>query len=211
MTTLSRYELNDVKAAARGHWPAILNRVAAIDDDFLDVGRHGPCPKCGGDDRWNFTNLNEDGGAICNQCDKFGDGFAVIQWMCGIGFIEALKRVGEFLGVQPVARKRHSKNKQVDPFRNIEFQDLSEPSVNKIMAVWCLKKRVKPDSVRSLNPRIARYRKRYTVIAIPVHGKQVDDIIGWTLYEAFGGNLPLYNPKTKETDWLKVKTLKLKD
>lgn len=96
-----RYDLRAVKSEATYHWPAIINRVAGIGDDYLTTA-HGPCPKCGGNDRWRvFDDFDQTGGAICNQCGKFGDGLAVIQWHLGIGFPEAMRRVAEFLGTAP--------------------------------------------------------------------------------------------------------------
>ncbi|TWT52154.1 primase-helicase zinc-binding domain-containing protein [Allorhodopirellula solitaria] len=204
---MSRYELDDVKSAAVGYWPAILNRVAGIDDDYLS-NRHGPCRKCGGTDRWRFTNLNNHGGAICNQCGKMGDGLAVIMEMTGCGFAEAIKQVAEFLGVKPSTtnRKSLSKDTKLDPFRNIELQ----PDNEQTLSFWCWQKRLSLEAIKKAKPRIAKYRKRHTVIAMPLTSDSGEPI-GWTMYEAFGGKLPLYDPKTKETEWLKVKTLKLKD
>lgn len=106
------YDLARVKQDAAHHWAAIINRVAGIGDDFL-TENHGPCPKCGGGagaDRWRvFGDFEETGGAICNQCGKFGDGIALIQWYMGIGFLEAKRKVAEFLGTSPEAARGKGK------------------------------------------------------------------------------------------------------
>ncbi|TWU39120.1 hypothetical protein Q31b_42030 [Novipirellula aureliae] len=103
------YNVDDVKAASRGRWAEIITTLAGIGDDYLNPGVHGPCPKCGGTDRWNFTNLDDEGGAICNQCGKFGDGLAVLMWALGIGFPDAVDRVGDYLKIPP-SEKRSSKS-----------------------------------------------------------------------------------------------------
>jgi hypothetical protein len=109
----ARYNLASVKADAAHHWPAIINRVAGIDDDYLTT-EHGRCPKCDGGhttDRWRvFGDFEETGGAVCNQCGKFGDGFALLQWYLGIGFPEAVRLVAEFLGTKPDAARGKGPN-----------------------------------------------------------------------------------------------------
>ncbi len=106
MAKLHRYNLDDVKADALGHWSPIIERVAGVGDDHLSTV-HGPCPKCGGTDRWRvFDDFEQTGGAICNQCGKFGDGVAVVMWMLGVPFLEAVRRVAEFLGTAPEGTTR---------------------------------------------------------------------------------------------------------
>src|SRR5262245_55290273 len=92
-------DVAQLKAAATGRWRDILTSLAGIDDLLLD-GKHHPCPRCGGIDR--FRMLNEEAGALlCNQCfaDKNGDGIAAVQWMTGTTFPEALRRISEYLGI----------------------------------------------------------------------------------------------------------------
>ena len=88
-----------VRQAARGRWREILPAITSIPEASLD-GRHHPCPKCGGKDR--FRLIDPDRGAVlCNQCFNSGngDGFAVIAWMNGTAFLETLHTVGRFVGV----------------------------------------------------------------------------------------------------------------
>src|SRR5262249_49918290 len=58
---------------ARGRWREILP-VLGIAATFLR-NRHGPCPLCGGKDRFRFDDKNGDGTYFCNQC---GAGTGVI-------------------------------------------------------------------------------------------------------------------------------------
>lgn len=93
----------EVKSAAAGRWRDIIASVG-IGGEFLG-GEHGPCPKCGGRDRWRvFDDFDATGGAYCNQCGQnLGDGFALIQWWSGCDFPAAVNRVAEYLGVEPTS------------------------------------------------------------------------------------------------------------
>ena len=138
-----------IRQAAQGRAVEILERVASIPRESL-TGNHGPCPKCGGNDR--FRLLDSDAGAVlCNQCfrERNGDYFAAVQWSRGVDFLEAAKLVGEYLGIAPQkvdasnTGKRKSKKtaEEVDPNESIKILDWSE-----MLAVsWCRRKSgVKP-------------------------------------------------------------------
>ncbi len=101
-----------VKAAARGLWPEIWAALGV--GDLPALGRHGPCPGCGGHDR--FRQLPEEadrGGWICGGGGNptGGDGFALLVH-CGIARTpsDALRLVVEHLGIKldasPEARQR---------------------------------------------------------------------------------------------------------
>ena len=58
---------------AYGRWPEILQR-AGIADTFFN-GRHGPCPFCGGNDRYRWSNKY--GGVwLCTMCPESGGSWA---------------------------------------------------------------------------------------------------------------------------------------
>ena len=94
---------DDLLARARGRWPAILSSVAGISEDFL-TGEHGPCPFCGGTDRWRYDDRNGEGGGYCNQCggrDTGGgsiSGIDIVMRARGMEFSEACKAIGDYLG-----------------------------------------------------------------------------------------------------------------
>lgn len=191
----AHFDLDVVKDGSRSvGWPIVINRVAGIGDDFL-APRHGPCPKCGGTDRWRFTNHNDNGGAICNQCGKMGDGIAVIMWYCGISFPDALRRVGEFLGIQPREKtksKSKAKSTEKDPLSKIEFQKWNDQAV----AVFCyLKQGITPAGLRACGAEFAKYQFRknsFNCVAIRFPGENLDTEkpAGVWIIEAFGGKLP---------------------
>ena len=80
---------------AIGHWPHILSALG-IDARHL-TNRHGPCPACGGQDRFRFDDKNGRGTWYCSQCGA-GDGFGLIQRVFGWSFGEAARQVDRVVG-----------------------------------------------------------------------------------------------------------------
>lgn len=62
----------DTIARMRGRWQEILPQLG-VDSRFL-VNRHGPCPLCGGRDRFRFDDKDGSGSYFCGQC---GPGFGI--------------------------------------------------------------------------------------------------------------------------------------
>ena len=90
--------IDRIKNAARGQWIGILSHFG-IDGSILD-GKHHPCPKCSGTDRFRLIDADE-GAVLCNQCfsEKNGDGIAAVQWFTGTGFKTATQQISEYLGL----------------------------------------------------------------------------------------------------------------
>lgn len=74
---------------ARGRWMGILGRWL---DERTISGKQGPCPICGGKDRFRFDNKDGAGTWYCNHCGA-GDGFHLLQHLNDWKFHEALKHV----------------------------------------------------------------------------------------------------------------------
>lgn len=89
----------ETKAMARGQWGGILATLAPQLQPALErKGRHVPCPVHGGRDGFRvFKDVDETGGAVCNTCGVFADGFATLMWANGWDFSTALKAVAECL------------------------------------------------------------------------------------------------------------------
>lgn len=80
-----------------GHtWPAVLAGLG-IDEAFL-VNRHGPCPACGGTDRYRFDNRDGKGTWICSKCGA-GDAFKLLMHVHGWSFSDTLKAVASHVGL----------------------------------------------------------------------------------------------------------------
>ena len=92
-------DVNEVKRAAAGRWGEILSTIGGLSPDILD-GRHHPCPKCGGKDRFRLIDP-EAGAVLCNGCFSKGngDGIAALQWATGRPFVLVVKLVADHLGL----------------------------------------------------------------------------------------------------------------
>ncbi len=95
------YLTADVKAAAVERWPWILGHFG-VRSEFL-VGRHGPCPGCGGKDRFRFDDLGGAGTFICSQGtgeNLIGDGLKLLGHVKGWDWKRCVEEVGRFLDVE---------------------------------------------------------------------------------------------------------------
>lgn len=81
--------------AARGHWRDILLQLG-VEAKFLE-NRHGPCPMCGGHDRYRWDNKDGNGTYYCNQC-KAGNGLQLLLNLNGWDLATAFREVDGVLG-----------------------------------------------------------------------------------------------------------------
>jgi len=219
-STNAHFDVETVRSAAAGRTLELLERVAGIKRDHLSRN-HGPCPKCGGQDR--FRLIDESAGAVlCNQCfsERNGDFFAAIQWMMGCDFLESVKLAAEYLGVKPEAKgkKGGKKDSPSDPEESLDFLEWNDLNA----ASWCI--RAKPGVLPIALQRVGARKAKHAgcvVIAIPVWGaeavaavqggKPISEVTpcGWTLYNIAGGPLPKKSRDNKTgkatLDMVKVK------
>lgn len=94
-------EIDDIKAAARGHWLSVLGELAPeLAPALVRPGHHVPCPVHGGRDGFRlFRDAAETGGGVCNTCGPHQDGISLLMWLCEWSFREAVSRVAEALGM----------------------------------------------------------------------------------------------------------------
>lgn len=202
MARTPTYDKNTIQQAAAGRWPELLCAVGGVVGEILDGGHHA-CPRCGGKDRFRFTNLNGNGAVLCNQCfsHKNGDGIAAVQWLRGWTFQQALQELGQYLGVAP--EKNGSAKSRVDPEKDLQFI----PWNDLLVALWCGQKRpIKPEAIQAVGGRLARYRSEYTVVAVPIWKQGFAETCGWCLYNINGGKLPAYDKSGNVSGWVKIKT-----
>lgn len=69
-----------------GRWRSILPQVG-VDPKYL-TDNHGPCPMCGGKDRFRWDNKEGRGSYYCNQCGA-GSGVTLVMKVNGWDFREA--------------------------------------------------------------------------------------------------------------------------
>ena len=81
--------------AAKGKWRGILMALGVPEKALHD--RHGPCPLCGGNDRFRWDNKDGQGTYICGQCGA-GNGMKLAIEFTGQPFPELAPRIDAMLG-----------------------------------------------------------------------------------------------------------------
>ena len=91
----------DLAPLTRHRWPEILT-ATGIAPECLS-GKHGPCPGCGGRDRFRFDNRDGRGSFVCGRGGDplAGDGFSLLAHVYGWPAKETLDRVARILGADP--------------------------------------------------------------------------------------------------------------
>lgn len=98
-----RSNIHDI---ARGKWRSILPALGVPMSALKNT--HGPCPMCGGVDRYRFDDKGGSGSYYCNQCGS-GSGVDLVMGVLGIDFAEARKRILAEAGHAPVEVARASR------------------------------------------------------------------------------------------------------
>jgi putative DNA primase/helicase len=81
--------------AAKGNWRGILMALG-MPETFLR-NQHGPCPLCGGNDRFRWDNDGGRGTYYCNSCGP-GDGMKLAMKFTGKSFAEIAAKIDSILG-----------------------------------------------------------------------------------------------------------------
>ena len=81
---------------ARGKWPSILAQIGIS----VKRNQHGPCPLCGGRDRFRFDDLDGRGTYYCNQCGA-GNGVQLVQRKTNWPIGKVLKEIERMAGAMP--------------------------------------------------------------------------------------------------------------
>ncbi len=133
-----RLDFATVKAAARDQWPSLLQQLGIPTEALRD--HHGPCPGCGGVDRFRFDDQDGDGSFICSNGGGdplAGDGFHLLQHVYGWPPAQALKAVAEALGLSldHASTSRPALKHLPIPTKVLDPEELQRRRV-KLNAVW---------------------------------------------------------------------------
>lgn len=121
------FELADVKQAARGQWEDIFSR---FNITVPKKDSHGPCPFCGGEDRFRFDDKYENGDWLCNVCSesKNRDGLDLVCKVTGLPFSQVIEEVASIVGldatstITPEQRKQWAEEKKIRDRINQEME-----------------------------------------------------------------------------------------
>lgn len=87
-----------LRERCQGRWSGILPMMG-IDARHL-TGRHGPCPLCGGTDRFRYDDKDGRGTWICSKCGA-GDGMSLVMRSKGWGFRDLAPELEAIVGKVP--------------------------------------------------------------------------------------------------------------
>ncbi len=100
---------------ARGRWLEILP-LMGVSLSFLR-NKHGPCPMCGGKDRFRFDDKAGDGTYYCNQCGP-GNGLSFVKKFKGWDHRAACDEIDRIVGV--ARAKQYVQQPQSDDSRRLD-------------------------------------------------------------------------------------------
>ncbi|WP_340574962.1 DUF927 domain-containing protein [Escherichia coli] len=115
---MNNSNVSEIVNRALNKWPQILQSIGIR---VPDGGKHGPCPVCGGEDRFRFDDIKGRGTWICNQCGA-GDGLDLVKKFLKANAVEAAKAVGNCLpGIadNPIPPARKEKNTRETNWRSV--------------------------------------------------------------------------------------------
>lgn len=123
-----------LKDDCKGQWPSILAALQ-VPKEFLQ-NKHGPCPFCGGTNRFRFDDKGF-GRWICNQCGA-GDGIEYVKRFFGVEFREAATMIEKVVGTaKPVEVKQGpSPEKVKQQMRDIWLASRPVAQVDPVSAYW---------------------------------------------------------------------------
>ena len=93
---------------ARHRWREILPQFG-IDTRFL-TNKPGPCPLCGGKDRYRFDDREGDGTYFCNQCGP-GAGVILLRKRHGWDFRTACDEIDRVIGTEAAPPAPHRRSR----------------------------------------------------------------------------------------------------
>lgn len=97
-STTGYYDAKEVIDAARGRWHQLLGGFG-VRAELLN-GRHGPCPGCGGRDRFRYDDRDGEGTFLCSQGGGgvlAGNGITLLQHVTGWEWKRCVEEIGRKL------------------------------------------------------------------------------------------------------------------
>jgi putative DNA primase/helicase len=154
---------------ARGRWREILPQLG-IDASYLK-NRHGPCPLCGGRDRFRFDDKDGSGSYYCNQCGP-GPGIMLVRELKGWDHATACQEIDAIIGTDappvPVAKKTDAEKHH----RDIELM-INDARSPEIVTDYLQSRGISISSPALLGrPRLwhAQVKRMLPAIIAPIHG-----------------------------------------
>lgn len=196
-----------------GRWRSILTSLG-VDDGRL-VPKHGPCPACGGKDRFRFDNKEGRGTWYCSHCGA-GDGIDLLRKINGWSFVQAAREVERVLGVssQDEVRKEQTDEQKRDALNRVWRE--SKPVVTGDLVWMYLNGRT---GIETVSPSIRFHPKlRYdkdrsfpAMVAMVTMPDGTRTTLHRTWLDGKGGKAPVDEPKKVMAGTIKTGSIRLTD
>jgi putative DNA primase/helicase len=141
--------------AAIGKWFGILTGLG-VDERFLK-NRHGPCPMCGGKDRFRYDDKNGTGSYFCSGCGA-GDGMNFAIKITGKSFKETAQQIDQMVGTIKTGTVRQIKRDPAIALRKI-YTGSTEPQGTIVETYLGSRGLELPASGLSFHPDVAYYEQ----------------------------------------------------
>lgn len=138
--------------AAQGKWYGIL-RHFGMDESFLR-NRHGPCPMCGGKDRYRWDDKDGTGSYYCGGCGA-GSGMDLLMKSTGMDFKTAAKAVDEVVGNVEAATPKPRTDPRVR-LRKV-YQGLQSMDAINPVRLYLRHRGLSPSPITQYHPALAYY------------------------------------------------------
>lgn len=150
--------------AAVGKWVGILKHLG-IEESYLR-DKHGPCPLCGGSDRFRFDDKDGRGTWYCNQCGA-GDGMRLAIEFTGLDFKAAAAQIDEIVGnVEIQAVKQKPKQDPLVRLKRIARGAKPVDGINPVR-LYLRSRGLRPTRKIKYRPAMAYYEKGYPTRYFP--------------------------------------------
>lgn len=169
----------DPKVEAEGKWSYIFSELLPeLSEAMEKAGHHVACPVHGGTDGFRlFKDFHATGGGYCNSCGPQANGFAMMAWLKGYAFKDAVREVsnwvrGDNQAPAPVRRAPVAAPKPEDFTKAREYISkvwaLSTPIKGTPAELYLLKRGIPADCI----PSTLRFHPGLKYI----HGKEKADL-----------------------------------
>lgn len=98
--------MGTLQEVCKGRWQGLLPALG-LDTRYL-TGKHGPCPLCGGKDRWRFDDKGGKGSWFCSHCGA-GEGLRLVMLLKNVDFRGACDLVTPLVGQVKVTVSRQER------------------------------------------------------------------------------------------------------
>ncbi|MFT5709022.1 MAG: putative DNA primase/helicase, partial [Oceanospirillaceae bacterium] len=173
--------------SAIGQWPFIFSHLGI---ETPPSGKHGPCPICGGRDRFHFDNKEERGTWHCRQCEGqvAGYGLNLVSKFFDIPLYDSALKVANLLGINTYSpttteNNLYSRNRDIAKDKEaIRTNNKHQAASKRASAIWdnaapadpehvyLQKKGIKPNGARQLTSTVTNGKTSFppNTLVIPV-------------------------------------------